>query len=268
MIANARMYAVSLEAEAAWQELLAGVCRLAQVPLNYLPYPAPQPLEPLWQRADIGAVLMCGYPIRLKIAEVQPIAAPVPGADWAAGRAVYRTDLIVRADSSFARLEDTFGHQLGWTVSHSHSGFNALRHHLLRYRTRERPRLYGQVFGDLITARAVLDRVVDGTVDVGPLDGYWHHLLRLHRPELVRDVRVVESTDVAPIPCFVAARDVPCDVVAQLRAAFVAAPAQDWFAPLGERLALKGFAPVNFETYAPLTRWQDEALAAGYPLPA
>jgi len=30
-------------------------------------------------------------------------------------------------------------------VEHSHSGFNAFRHHLLPYRTRERPKLYGQM---------------------------------------------------------------------------------------------------------------------------
>ena len=32
-------------------------------------------------------------------------------------------------------LEDTFGGRAGWTVEHSHSGFNAFRHHLLAYRT-------------------------------------------------------------------------------------------------------------------------------------
>ena len=36
--------------------------------------------------------------------------------------------------------------------------------------------------GDLVTARAILDGVRDGRIDVGPLDAYWHMLIRKHRP--------------------------------------------------------------------------------------
>eukprot|EP01037_Dinobryon_pediforme_P007341 gene7341-7409_t len=262
------MYSVTPQVEAAWRELLAQVCALADVPLDYLAYPAPQPLEPLWQRADVGAVCMCGYPIRLGIADVQPLAAPIPSMDWASGKAVYRTDLIVRADSPFQTLEDTFGHRLGWTVAHSHSGFNALRHHLLRYRTPARSKLYSEVTGNLITARAILDRVVDGTIDIGPLDAYWHHLLRQNQPDLVRTIRILASTDVAPMPCFVASKTMPQAEVVRLKAAFVQARTQDWFAPLAAKLAISGFADVGFDNYALLQDWQDEALSAGYAEPA
>ena len=118
-IANARMYAVTPAVEAAWAELLAHVAHAAQVELTYLPYPAPQPLEALWSRADLGAVFMCGYPVALKMAPVIPLAAPIPQVPWAQGRAVYRSDLIVRADAPYRTLADTFGGRAGWTVSHS-----------------------------------------------------------------------------------------------------------------------------------------------------
>ncbi len=268
MIANARMYAVTPQVEAAWRELLAHICALAGVPLNYLPYPAPQPLEPLWQRADIGAVLMCGYPIRLKIADVKPLAAPIPSMNWAHGKAVYRTDFIVRKDSDFKSLPDTFGHKLGWTVAHSHSGFNALRHHLLRYRTAQRARLYGDVTGNLITARAILDSVREGRIDVGPLDAYWHHLLRQHQPDLVRNIRILESSNVAPMPCFVASAAMSDTDAAKLKEAFCASSSMAWFSPLAERLSISGFANVDFDSYALLQNWQEEALRAGYDTPA
>ncbi len=48
MIANARMYAVTPAVEAAWRALLEQVASDAGVALDYLPYPAPQPLEELW----------------------------------------------------------------------------------------------------------------------------------------------------------------------------------------------------------------------------
>ena len=161
-ISNARMYAVTPGVEAAWQQLIDHVAQDAGVALTYEPYAAPQPLEVLWRRSDLGCVFMCGYPIALTLADVQPIAAPIPEAAWAGGRALYRSDLVVRADSAFRTLEDTFGGTLGWTVEHSHSGFNAPRHHLLARRPAGGGHLYERSVGSLITARGVLDAVIDG----------------------------------------------------------------------------------------------------------
>lgn len=265
---NARMYAVTAAVEAAWRSLLEQVTRAAGVEFSYLPYPAPQPLEKLWARADLGAVFMCGYPIALGLSPVIPIASPIPSAPWAEGRPVYRTDLIVRNDAPYRTLEDTFGARAGWTVEHSHSGFNALRHHLLAYRTRERPTLYGEMHGNLLTSRRVLDEVREGRLDVGPLDAYWHLLMARHAPELTAGVRVLAATALAPMPAFVAAAATPLDMVARLRAAFVRAPEQSWFAPLAQTLLLHGFAEVTQATFAPLLEWDREARAAGFERPA
>jgi ABC-type phosphate/phosphonate transport system substrate-binding protein len=267
-IMNARMYAVTPAVETAWRGLLDEVTRAAGVGLSYLPYPAPQPLEQLWARPDLGAVFMCGYPIALGLAPVIPLAAPIPAVPWAHGRAVYRTDLIVRADAPYRTLADTFGGRAGWTVEHSHSGFNAWRHHLLGLRTPARPSLYAHMRGHLVTARNVLDAVRDGQIDVGPLDAYWHLLLARHAPQLTHGVRVIDSTALAPMPAFVAAAGTPAEVVARLRAAFTAAAAQPWFAPFADALLLAGFAEARAESFAPLMDWDREAKAAGYPLPA
>ena len=266
-VANARMYAVAPEAEAAWRDLIGHVAAEAGIALDYVLYPAPRPLEALWRRPDLGCVQMCGYPIALCIADVVPIAAPIPHADWAGGRAVYRTDLIVRADTPYQTLSDTFGGVFGWTVAHSHSGFNAPRHHLLRHRTPDRPRLYREVRGNLITARAVLDAVRDGSIDIGPLDAYWYMLIRRWRPETAAGVRVLESTATAPMPAFVAAPSFPARDVEALRAAFVAASAHAWFTPLREALLIDGFAPVTHESFAQTLAWDQEALAASYAEP-
>jgi ABC-type phosphate/phosphonate transport system substrate-binding protein len=267
-IMNARMYAVTPAIEATWQMLLEHITRAAGVTLTYVPYPAPQPLEQLWSRRDLGCVFMCGYAIALELAPVTPIAAPIPRADWAEGKACYRTDLIVREDAPYQRLEDTFGGRAGWTVAHSHSGFNAFRHHLLAYRTHARPTLYAEMVGNLVTARHVLDSVRQGRIDVGPLDAYWHLLIARHAPELTQGIRVLASTEVAPMPAFVASTDAPADEVVRLRAAFTSAASQRWFAPLGDQLLLDGFAGVTPAHFAPLLAWDRAAKAAGYELPA
>ena len=267
-IMNARMYAVTPQVEMAWQSLLTHVARDAGVSLDYLPYPAPQPLEALWKRPDLGAVLMCGYPIALKLAPVLPIAAPIPRAPWAQGRAVYRTDLIVRADSAYHTLEDTFGGRAGWTVEHSHSGFNAFRYHLLAHRTSQRAALYGEMHANLVTARNVLDSVREGRIDVGPLDAYWHLLIARHAPELTAGVRVLASTALAPMPAFVAAAGTPIDTVLRLRAGFIDAAHREWFPPLAEQLLLEGFEQAGEGAFATLLEWDRAARAAGYERPA
>jgi ABC-type phosphate/phosphonate transport system substrate-binding protein len=266
--ANARMYAVTPECEAAWRALLAAISADAEVPLDYLPWPAPQPLEPLWRRPDLGCALMCGYPIALGIAEVAPIAAPVPAPPFAEGRPLYVSDLIVRRDAPYRRLEDTFGGVTGWTVEHSHSGFNAWRHHLLAHRTPERPTLYARSVGHLVTARAILDAVREGRIDIGPLDGWWHALIARHAPHLVEGIRVLERTAPAPIPAFVAAPALPDAARLRLAEAFAAAHARPWFPPLGETLLVERFAPVDRAAFAETLRRHREAVEAGYPVPA
>jgi ABC-type phosphate/phosphonate transport system substrate-binding protein len=267
-IANARMYSVTPAVEEAWRELLAHVATDAGVTLRYVPYPAPRPLEDLWARPDLGAVFMCGYPIALGLAQVVPLAAPIPCATWAAGRAVYRTDLIVRTDAPYASLEDTFGHRAGWTVAHSQSGFNAFRHHLLSYRGPGRRALYAQMTANMVTARNVLDAVREGRIDVGPLDAYWHLLIAHHAPELTAGVRTLASTPLTPLPAFVAAPGLAANAVARLRSAFARAASRVWFRPLADVLLIEGFEEIEREAYAMLLDWDREAQAAGFAEPA
>ncbi|HVO47049.1 MAG TPA: PhnD/SsuA/transferrin family substrate-binding protein [Steroidobacteraceae bacterium] len=267
-IANARMYAVTPEVEVTWQELLSNVAREADAELAYVRYPAPAPLEEFWSRPDLGAVFMCGYPVALKLAAVTPIASPIPRAAWAGGRAVYRSDLIVREDSSYRTLADTFGGRAGWTVSHSQSGFNAFRYTLLGHRTADRPSLYREMKGNLITARNVLDSVREGRLDIGPLDAYWHMLIARHAPNLTSGVRVLTSTPLTPMPPFVAAAGAPPELVRRLRESFLGARSRSWFSRCAEVLMLDGFAAVDAGTFEPLLEWDRAAKQAGYELPA
>lgn len=267
-IANARMYSVTPETEAAWQDLLTCVLEDAEVSLVYERYPAPQPLETLWRRIDVGCVQMCGYPIALEIANVVPLASPVPDASWAEGRPVYRTDLIVREDAPFEDITDTFGGTVGWTVEHSHSGFNALRYHLMPYRTAARPRLYRESIGHLITARRIVDEVLAGTIDIGPLDAYWHMLMRKYDPGLMSSIRTLQSTDTAPMPSFVAAPRMPASDIERLRQAFSEAHTRPWFDQFRDRLLINSFAHVPLETFDQTLAWDRAAMAAGYDTPA
>src|SRR5437588_10404190 len=143
LIANARMYAVTPAVKAAGQDLFGWVARTSDVPLAYLDHAAPAPLEALWERDDLGAAFMCGFPFASAARRPEPLAAPVPSPPRYAGLPQYCTDLIVRADRDPANVNDTFGGRVGWTVVHSQSGYNAVRHHLLGRTTSPDPQWIG-----------------------------------------------------------------------------------------------------------------------------
>lgn len=255
-LSNARMYSQNAAAGAAWTALLARVAKAAEVPLEPFDYPAPQPLEGLWERPDLGLVFICGFPRRKYFPRTIPIAAPVP-TRW--GRPVYCSDLIVRADSPIRSLEDSFGSRMAWTVHHSQSGCNAPRHHLLKLGGGKH--LYRESVGPLISAAAVVQAVIEGRADIGPLDAYVHELMKIHAPEQAAQIRTVDSTPPMPIPLLVAAPGFPDDRVQRLRAALLA------LGPIPE-LALDGFAAPVEADYDVMLAMEQEALAAGYELPA
>jgi ABC-type phosphate/phosphonate transport system substrate-binding protein len=267
-IANARMYSVDPAARAAWRDLFGWLASESGVPLDIIDHAFPLPLSELWSRRDLACAFMCGLPFMRAAAQPLPIAAPVPRDAPVTGRPLYTTRLIVRADSSFAALEETFGGRLGYTVEDSHSGYNALRHHLLPYRSSHSDRLYRESIGPLHTPRRVIEAVLAGDIDVGPLDSYALDLMLRHEPELADRIRIVASTEAAPIPFLVASPECPANVVAALRVALLRFGSAQGCAELRDRLCLDRFAPVDVADYRLITRWEEEALEAGYDQPA
>jgi ABC-type phosphate/phosphonate transport system substrate-binding protein len=263
-VANARMYSVNAGAAAAWHELFEWLARESSVDLRVIDHKFPAPLAELWSRPDLGCTFMCGFPYRLAQHPPRPVAAPVP---VGAAKPVYATRLVVRTDSAFDTLQDTFDGRLGFTVEDSHSGYNALRHHLLPYRQQRGADLYRKSIGPLTTPRRVIDALLAGEIDVGPLDGYAMDLMLRHDPELAKQLRTVAVTDAAPIPFLVASRECPDDVVTALRTALLKFGDVEAYGGLRERLCLRRFVPVLIEDYELMLRWDAEARAAGYAHP-
>src|SRR5206468_1274005 len=115
---------------------------------------------------------ICGFPLVTRFRRMHVLAAPVTAASGDTS-ATYRSVWLVRADSGFDTLMSTFGQRIGWTVEHSHSGFNAPRHALSSYRSAVRPRLYSASVGPLGSPRAALAALAAAHSDIIALDGYW-----------------------------------------------------------------------------------------------
>jgi ABC-type phosphate/phosphonate transport system substrate-binding protein len=261
------MYSVNPQAAAAWKELFGWIARESGVALEVVDHNFPLPLAELWARNDLACTFMCGYPFMLTGQRQRPIAAPIPANAPLKGQPVYATRLVVRVGSDFQRLEDTFGGRLGYTVPDSHSGYNALRHHLLPYYRTRKAKLYRESVGPLTTPRRVIDALLADTIDVGPLDSYGLDLMLRHDENLRSRIRVIASTDPAPVPLLVAASDCPDEVVAKLQGALARVAGAPECAPLRDRLELDGFAQVSASEYGLMLQWEEEARSAGYAEP-
>lgn len=267
LVANARMYSVERTTANAWRALLAWVAAQAEVPLAYAEHPPPAPLEALWRRPDLGCALMCGYPWATWSPTRGPrpviIGAPVPCE--ARGRAAYRTALVVRADSTATSLDDLRGRRFAYTTPHSQSGYQAVRRLLADRTAPAAPRFFEAVVGPLVAPRRVVQAVVTGEADAGPLDSYWLALLRLHEPATAARLRVVAHTEWTPLPVFVAAaRTEPAAREALARALLAAGSARE-LEDLRATLALSDFVRPDPRTYDVLALRAREADALGYP---
>lgn len=267
-VANARMYAVTADATAAWAEIFAWVAQDSGVDLTPIEHPVTLPMTALWTRADLGTGFMCGRPWLRADPRPVPLVAPVPSPARYGGGACYMTDLVVRDDSPFETLEASFGHRIGYTLEESQSGFNAPRHHLLSYRSAERRRLYAESVGPLHTPRAVVRAVLSGAIEIGPLDSYAFDLMRLDPADPAQGLRSVATTLPAPIPFLVASPTCPEPIVSRLRSALLAAGRDPALANARRRLLLADFKPVDASAYDLLTRWDQDALAQGYTQPS
>ena len=264
-VANARMYSATPSVKADWKELLSWVLARAGLPWDVIDYDAPAPLSALWARDDLGLAMMCGLPFAQRMNEARRptlVAAPLPSPARYGGKPVYFTNIVVHTDAPYRTLEDTFGGVVGYTLADSMSGGVALRCHLEKYLMAGRPRLYRGAVGNLIHARGVIEALATGRIDVGPLDSYYHDLLRHQEPAFAAQVRIVTSTSALPIPPLVATATLPEDDLYRLRASLLATAAAPELAPVLGRLLLAGFAIPDPADYQPLAAMAAMAAAA------
>jgi ABC-type phosphate/phosphonate transport system substrate-binding protein len=110
----------------------------------------------------------------------------------------------------------------------------------------------------------VVEAVVAGDADAGPLDAWWHALLRRHEPELAARLRVVASTPPAPIPLVVGAAGMPEPQKARLIAALGRMAGVAELSDIRDALLLKRFVRADATDYRSLLASAREADALGY----
>jgi len=264
MIANARMYSVSPEAAGLWRRLLTAVIERAGLDIQLLEHGEPTPISELWQRSDKAAVFMCGLPFSLSHPRPELIAAPVPQPAAFHGLPQYWSEMVVRKDSAFRTIADTFGARIALTVPDSQSGCLAALYYLMA--VADRFPLYGEVITPRVTPQGAMSAVIDGAAEVAPIDSYAYCLLEKYRPDLTSQLRVIARTAATPIPPLVASKP----GFEALQAAFLEAHRIAALSPLMTGLLLQRFVRPDPDSYDALRvnfeaagrYWREHRLAA------
>ena len=244
MIASARMYSVTPAVGLLWRRLLEGIAKRAGQVVDVLDWPTPLPLAELWDKPDKAAVFMCGLPFSLTSPQPEPVAAPVPALPRSNGQPLYWSEMIVRADSAFHHLSETFGHRIAFTRPESQSGYAAPLH-LLMQSAQDEP-LYEEIIAPCITPYGALVAVTEGLAEVAPIDSWALALMRRHAPELTARVRIVASTEPIPMPLLIASSG-----KGQLLAgAFLAVHDDPALKPVLEELLIERFVHPQADSYA------------------
>ena len=258
------MYNAGPRATASWNALFSRAFADAGVDVEIIEHKWPLPIDDLWGREGLCGAFMCGWPFVRSQAPMQAIAAPVPAPARYAGLPRYCSEFLVRDDSGWTRVEDTFGHRFGWMAANSQSGFNAPRAHLSQFVSAGRPALFAEVKGPLGSPASALDALRNGEVDVVALDSFYLDLLRQHDLARVQGLRCVGRTAWTPIPLLVAAPGVPPDVVRRLREQLCAVHERPAYRDLLANAGVARFVFPDLSTYRALDDMARAAEEKGY----
>jgi ABC-type phosphate/phosphonate transport system substrate-binding protein len=268
LISSTRLYNVSPAARTAWEALLQAAYKRADIRVQMIEHAWPQPVAELWARPGLCGAFMCGWPFWHATRtghsmEITALAGVVP--DFAAyeGQARYRSEFLVRADSGWKKLEDSFGTRYGWMVKDSQSGWNAPRSVLARH-AQGKP-LFAQSSGPYGNPLSLLKALHDQQIDITAVDGWYLDLLRAHTPEVMLGLQTLACTPWTPNPLLVTGRGVAPDVARRLQAELLDLQLDSECAPLLAAAHVARFTPVDPSEYSQLDAMAEEALALGYP---
>jgi len=156
---------------------------------------------------DIDIACVCGLPYVLSRELPQPptrlMAVPIPLEPRYKGRPIYYSDVIVRADSPYRRIEELKGRVWAYNDELSNSGYNLPRAFLIR-KGLEKGHL-----GKIIRTGSheeSIRAVATGAADVSAVDSLVLDYERFRGSEYARKVRVIHSLGPAGIVPVVASQ--------------------------------------------------------------
>lgn len=267
LIASSRMYDAAPPARAGWHALLRAAHASAGLQVDIVEHRWPTPIGELWDHPGLCGAFMCGWPFasaRRAGRAFTAVASVVP--DWPAyaGLPRYRSEFLVREESSWTALDDALGSRYGWMVRDSQSGWNAPRAALAALADIHGPVLFGAAKGPYGNPRGLLRALKDKEIDLTAADGWYLDLLRTHDPAALAGIRTLAFTPWTPNPLLASGPDVDPDASRRLSEALLNMHDDARLMPLLREARVAKFARADPQAYDVLLDIAASAARSGY----
>ncbi|MCB0167714.1 MAG: PhnD/SsuA/transferrin family substrate-binding protein [Anaerolineae bacterium] len=171
---------------------------------------------------EIAGGWICGLPYVQKVdtqqAKLDLLGAPVMQKPRYQNQPVYFSDVVVHRDSNFYSFADLQGASWAFNEVGSQSGYNLTRYHLANLG------FTSGYFSRAIQSGAhqtSLNMVLDKTVDASAIDSTVLETEVILRPEISRELRIVERLGPSPMPPWVISKGVPEDIRDAIKEAMI-----------------------------------------------
>jgi len=128
------------------------------------------------------------------------LGAPVMKNPRYAGKPVYYSDVIVRAESSFRTFDDLCGAAWAYNEPGSHSGYNLIRYHLVA--AGKRNGYFGRVV-ESGSHQESLRMILAGSIDASAIDSTVLELDVARNPSIIEKIRTIAVLGPSPAPPWV-----------------------------------------------------------------
>jgi phosphonate transport system substrate-binding protein len=212
-----------------------------------------QERERLFDEGEIQVCWICGLPYVWKADQFKDryelLAAPVMGGDRYQNRPIYFSDVVVRSDSPYFKLDDLRAKTWAINEPGSHSGYNVVRYSLAKRGDT------GPFFSRVIESgshQASLRMILQNEVDGSAIDSTVLALELKNDASLRDKIKIIDTFGPSPIPPWVLSTQIPVEMRARLRELLLMMDKD----PAGRKiLAIIGinhFAEVDDQSYDPI----------------
>ncbi|MBD2103684.1 PhnD/SsuA/transferrin family substrate-binding protein [Leptolyngbya sp. FACHB-261] len=224
------------------------------------------PLEdPAVLEDRLELAFLCGLPLVrrnwVQPSQLVPLVAPVMQAPRYAGQPAYYADLIVHRDNPATVLAELAGQRLCYNDLGSNSGYNLLRYRLLQ--AAHTQSFFSQVLASG-SHQCSIQWIAQGQADCAAIDSTVLEQAGRDAPELVSQLRVLESLGPCPMPPVVAAQHLGAPLLEQIRSALLVANQDLQLQQVLQQGGIQTYVAVQPEDYTPIGLMHQAAIEAGY----
>lgn len=244
-----------------YQAIAAAIDRALPTQTHLSAHPCDPLHDPALLNSEIDLAFICGLPfIRHYQAfpgQYEAIAAPVMRSPRYQNRPVYFSDVIVRANSPIQTFADLVGQRFCYNDPGSNSGYYLLLHYLVE---NQYPVDFFRQLIQSSSHQRSIRFVIEGLADCAAIDSIVLAQELQAYPDLVSQIRVIESIGAVPVPPLIAARHLqPFDRILSI----LLNPDPQLQAAM-ERAEVDRFAAVCSQDYQVLLSRYNAVLSAGY----